>query len=157
MDPFMIKTVGPEYAEIVGTFVWKLEDELSDGQAVFPLDEIIEAAKNVMTTYGERYIVLAAFHGEEPVGIMTVCEKLALYSLGRIGEIMEFYVKPEFRSSGIGQRLMDRVVILGKVKRWESIEVGAPPQPKWEKTLRFYERQGFTDIGPRLELELDVT
>ena len=34
------------------------------------------------------------------------------------------------------------------------IEVGAPPMPQWQRTLDFYLRAGFVEVGPRLKLPL---
>ena len=34
------------------------------------------------------------------------------------------------------------------------IEVGAPDLPRWQRTVDFYKRYGFTEIGPRLAFDL---
>jgi hypothetical protein len=39
----------------------------------------------------------------------------------------------------------------GKTRGWTHVEVTAPPLPKWRRTVDFYLREGFTEIGVRLK------
>jgi hypothetical protein len=34
------------------------------------------------------------------------------------------------------------------------LEVGAPDVPRWQRTVDFYKRNGFKEVGPRLYLPL---
>jgi GNAT superfamily N-acetyltransferase len=76
---------------------------------------------------------------------------VAIYVPGRFGIINEFYVLPEYRCFGIGKRLVDQVLELGKQNCWKRIEVGAPNNEMWHRTIEFYLREGFLEIGPRLK------
>jgi GNAT superfamily N-acetyltransferase len=87
--------------------------------------------------------------------MITVAQSIAIYSLGKFGIINELYVLPEYRSCGIGKLLLDEVVKLAKSKAWKRIEVGAPNQEKWQRTIDFYIKEGFIEIGPRLKRVLD--
>jgi len=39
---------------------------------------------------------------------------------------------------------------LAKARSWTRFEVGAPDQPAWARTVQFYLREGFEEVGPRL-------
>ena len=77
-------------------------------------------------------------------------ECAAIYAGGRFGEITELYVVPEARSTGVAAALVAAAVRVAGDKGWRRLEVGAPAQPAWARTLAFYERQGFAPVGPRL-------
>ena len=100
---------------------------------------------------------LATTAEREDVGVATLNECAAIYALGRFGEICELYVKPAYRSSRVGAKLIDATADFGCKREWRVIEVGAPDVPKWRRTVDFYLRYGFTEIGPRLELKLTQT
>jgi GNAT superfamily N-acetyltransferase len=50
---------------------------------------------------------LARAPGRETVGVVTVVETFAIYAGGRYGVIDEMYVAPEYRSAGVGRRLIE--------------------------------------------------
>jgi hypothetical protein len=39
--------------------------------------------------------------------------------------------------------------LFGKARGWKRLEVTTPPLPQFEKTLAFYEREGFAITGGR--------
>ena len=84
-----------------------------------------------------------------PVGFVTLYESCALYAEGIFGTIPEFYVRPDWRSSGIGRRLAAQAKAFGRSRGWKRLEVTTPPLPQFEKTLAFYEREGFAVTGGR--------
>jgi hypothetical protein len=47
-------------------------------------------------------------------------------------------VIPEKRSAGVAKLLVDATTALGRERSWSRVEVGAPPQPAWERSLKFY-------------------
>jgi GNAT superfamily N-acetyltransferase len=75
---------------------------------------------------------------------------MAIYAGGRFGEITELYVSPAHRSKGIAPILITAATSIGRQKGWKRLEVGAPDQPAWSRTLSFYLREGFEEVGPRL-------
>ncbi|SFM46872.1 Ribosomal protein S18 acetylase RimI [Paenibacillus sp. 1_12] len=97
---------------------------------------------------------LAFNESDQCIGVITVTECCAIYARGSYGVIQELYVLPNYRSKHIGHELMKEVVCLAKTKGWNRLEVGAPNEDKWERTIQFYEREGFREIGPRLKLVL---
>lgn len=97
---------------------------------------------------------LLAFNDDgDAVGVLTMVESLALYAGGRIGVINELYVVPPYRSEGVGKMLLDAAKELAEERGWQRLEV-TTPGAQYEKTLRFYEREGFMPIGPRYKYPL---
>ena len=104
---------------------------------------------------GESFTAFLARTGDgKAVGVVTVVETLAIYAGGRYGVIDEMYVAPEFRSAGVGGRLIEAVKELGRSRGWARLDVTAPPEKKWERTVGFYQRQGFVFTGPKLRCRL---
>lgn len=95
---------------------------------------------------------LIAHVDKKPAGVLMLNECAAVYAGGRFGEITELYVKPEHRSGGIAALLISEARNHAQKRGWRRLEVGAPDQPTWQRTLQFYLREGFVDVGPRLKL-----
>ena len=95
------------------------------------------------------FVAEAPEHGA--VGVITLNECAAIYAGGRFGEIPEFYIAPTYRSQGVGALLLDRAMAFAKTRGWARLEVGAPDLPRWSRTVDFYRRQGFVEVGPRLK------
>ncbi len=98
--------------------------------------------------------LLALDEADEAVGVLTIVESIGLYAGGRIGVINELYVVPAYRSEGVGKLLLDAAKELAEQRGWKRIEVTTPGE-EYEKTLRFYEREGFMPIGPRYKFMVD--
>ncbi|TDQ40880.1 GNAT family N-acetyltransferase [Aureibacillus halotolerans] len=150
-----IRSANIKDADTVVDMVIKLLTELTGGTRAIDKESLL----NVCLEQLEKKIMytpfLALSETNQCVGMITVAESFALHSGGRFGIIQEFYVSPEHRSSKIGQQLLTTVVEYGKKNQWRRIEVGAPNPLTWERTVSFYKREGFTEIGPRLKLILD--
>jgi Acetyltransferases len=101
------------------------------------------------------YSAFLAFNeNDQCIGILTATESWAIYAGGSFGVIHELYVIPQYRSKNVGHELMKELVDFAKTRNWTRIEVGAPNEDEWERTIQFYEREGFKEIGPRLKLVL---
>jgi len=98
----------------------------------------------------ERYFAFVAREGDgAAAGFVTLCESCALYAEGVFGTIPEFYVRPACRSLGIGSRLAARAKSFARSRGWKRLEVTTPPLPQFDRTLAFYQREGFTISGGR--------
>jgi GNAT superfamily N-acetyltransferase len=98
----------------------------------------------------EKYFVFVAYAaGENPVGFISVYESYALYAEGVFGTIAELFVHPRHRSSMVGQSLIEAAKALGAQRGWKRMEVTTPPLPEFDRTLRFYQKHGFTISGGR--------
>lgn len=95
------------------------------------------------------YTAILGVSEDGPVAVACIAESYALYAGGKIGIIQEFYVKPAYRSHGIGSKLIDAVFEFGKKQGWACVELCTPPLPAFDKTLQFYQRQGLNPVGGR--------
>lgn len=96
-----------------------------------------------------HYSAIIALSNNVPVAVSTYTESYALYAGGKIGVIQEFFVAPEYRASGIGSQLLDKVRDYGVNNNWMAIELTTPPLPEFERTLNFYQKNGLTPVGGR--------
>lgn len=106
------------------------------------LAEFIEQEKNFV------FVVQDNENGEL-IGFVTVYEGFALYAEGAFGTMAELYVKPSYRSQGIGKMLIQALKDFGDQRGWKRLEVTTPPLPQFDATLAFYEREGFEISGGR--------
>lgn len=98
----------------------------------------------------EKYFVFVARNdSKDPLGFVALYESHALYAEGAFGTIPELYVRPEYRSKQVGLRLISRAKSFGTSRGWKRLEVTTPPLPQFDKTLAFYEREGFAITGGR--------
>lgn len=131
----------------VARFVHALLVELSGGETA-TIEDVFEITSRVVSEVG--VIAVIAYADRQPVGVMTLNECTAIYAGGKFGEISELYVDPNHRSHGIAKQLLDTAQSEAIARGWKRIEVGAPGQPEWQRTLNFYLRNGFEEVGPRL-------
>jgi GNAT superfamily N-acetyltransferase len=142
-------------AELVFDWVIRLLEELGkEGEELSGLDR-----KKVLTEWqqaGERFNAFVARNENGSIlGILTLVETFAIYANGNYGVINEMYISPEYRSAGIGALLIDAAKELGRKKGWARIDVTAPESERWERSRRFYEKQGFAFTGPKLKILLN--
>jgi GNAT superfamily N-acetyltransferase len=104
---------------------------------------------------GESFVaLLARDESGEPVAVLTLAETFAIYAGGTYGVIDELYVAPAHRSAGVGRRMIDAAVALGRERGWRRLDVTAPPGDAWKRTVAFYEANGFVFTGPKLRRAL---
>ena len=147
MPKISIRRANLADAEILARHVHLLLAELSGGQSA-SMDIVLERSRDVIAS--DRVVAVLASIDETPVGVMTLNECMAIYAGGSFGEISELYIEPRMRSQGIARHLLDFALQEGKVRGWKRLEVGAPEQPAWQRTLDFYLANGFEEVGPRL-------
>ena len=142
-------------AVTIGSLVFELLQELyPELGSRYKQENLIGISRQLLKENSGVWAFLASTETGERVGILTLNECAAIYAGGYFGEITELYVIPEHRSSNVGAALVDAAAEFGRKRGWTSIEVGAPDVPRWEKTLAFYTRYGFKEVGPRLDLTL---
>jgi GNAT superfamily N-acetyltransferase len=155
VNEIIVERACPDEYETVGVLVNRLLIEL------FPNDDAyrepgkhISAAKYLLESGDNVWAWVAKTTIGDIVGILTLNECAAIYAGGKFGEISELYVDSSQRSSGVGAKLIDAAKQFAIQKGWPEIEVGAPPQPEWKRTVDFYLSRGFVYSGPRLYLTL---
>lgn len=152
--PLEIVRAGENDADLVAIMVHRLLHEVGAWHGA-PDDERIHEVCRQLLEEDNRFIALLAVDAERrPVGVMTLTEAVAIYAEGRFGIIMELYVVPDARSAGIGDRLIGEARGIGTSRGWKLLEVNTPDGEEWSRTQVFYERQGFSHVGPFMKLEL---
>ncbi len=143
----------PTVARLVGDLLREIMVAIGTPAFAFSLAETESRARTWLED--GSYTVLLARDGETAVGLLTLSECRALYAEGRFGIIPELYVCPDRRSQEVGQALVAEAKRVARLKGWLRLEVTTPPLPQFERTLVFYERQGFSVSGGR-KMKVDV-
>jgi GNAT superfamily N-acetyltransferase len=136
----------PLVAVLVSRLLAELGDEV-DSRA------LLEITRKLLSAGDVAALILLV--DDRPAGVVTLNQCAAIYAGGRFGEICELYVGPEDRSAGLGQHLIAAAVDYARKAGWTRLEVGAPEQPRWQRTTDFYRANGFTLVGPRLTRPID--
>ena len=149
----------PNDAPIIAQMVGALLREIMAvvGTSVFGIhQEETEARARSWMADGKYSILLARdVESGEPLGFLAFYESYALYTEGAYGTIPEFYVRQPYRSQGVGTALLVEAKGVGQSRGWRRLEATTPPLPQFDRTLAFYQREGFSISGGRkLKLEL---
>ncbi len=154
MDPSIVaRQALPVDFERVGELTYALLEELYP-ELGYRRDACVESARQLLADGHGVWSFLASTREGRDVGVVTLNECAAIYAGGRFGEISELYVVPDSRSRRVGALLTDTAARFGRERGWPFIEVGAPSVPDWQRTVDFYLRYGFEEVGPRLYLKL---
>lgn len=136
-------------AILVGDLLQEIMDRISIDVFHFDLKETKERLADFIE-YEKNFVFVAQDNENgELVGFVTVYEGYALYAEGAFGTMAELYVKPSYRSQGLGKMLIQAVKDFGDQRGWKRLEVTTPPLPQFDGTLSFYEREGFEISGGR--------
>ena len=140
----------------VGRLIHALLSELDPpgsapfGENTLTVDQVTATAYRLLQGEAKVWALLAETDDGEAVGVLMLNECAAIYAGGPFGEITELYVVPEQRASGTGAKLIAAAEDFARARGWPRLEVGAPDQPRWSRTVAFYCRNGFEEVGPRL-------
>ena len=91
--------------------------------------------------------MIAARDENRVVGFAALHESHSLYAKGAFGIIQECYVLPEYRSQQIGQQLLSAAADLAYRQGWQRLELCTPPVPEFERSVAFYQANGFEITG----------
>jgi GNAT superfamily N-acetyltransferase len=153
-----IRTATATDAQSLAVLVGELLNEITAAIGIQAFNFILEDTSSRLKDFinQEKYFVFVASNrNDDPIEFIALYEGYALYTEGIFGTIPEFYVKPEYRSTGVGFQLISQAKSFGKTRGWKRLEVTTPPLPQFEKTLAFYEREGFAITGgQKLKIEL---
>ena len=148
-----IKKATPSDAQVIATFAKALTDEIIEKTGAQHFNVDITATTNLCRNLMEqdKYTVLLAVDSESNIsfGFAALCESHALYAEGTFGIVQEFYIQPNFRSKSIGSTLLKGAIEHAKSLGWKRLELCTPPLPEFERTINFYEENGFEVTGGR--------
>ncbi|TEW44290.1 GNAT family N-acetyltransferase [Psychromonas algicola] len=126
-----------------------LTNEIIERTGIQHFDVDVPLAISLCENYVSNgiYHVMAAFDKDQIIGFGAICESYSLYAEGAFGIIQEFYVMPEYRSKEVGKSLIQEIVNFAKDKSWKRLELCTPPVPKFDRTVEFYQSNGFEITG----------
>lgn len=147
-----IEPATPDDCHTVAVMVGELLGEIMNTIGVqtfnFDLAETTDRLRDFLAR--EKYFVFVArAEDANAVGFLALYESHALYAEGAFGTIPELYVRPGYRSHNVGLSLVSRAKTFARSRGWKRLEVTTPPLPQFDRTLAFYEREGFTITGGR--------
>ncbi|MES2877359.1 MAG: GNAT family N-acetyltransferase [Pseudomonadota bacterium] len=138
----------PAVAILVGELLAEIMSTIGEQAFHFNLDETTARLADFINR--EKYFVFVARNDSETVvGFIALYESYALYAEGAFGTIPELYVRPAYRTHNLGLRLVAQAKSFGLSRGWTRLEVTTPPLPQFDRTLAFYEREGFAISGGR--------
>ena len=147
-----IRSATPADAVIIAVMVGELLQEIMQavGEQAFNFDlpATITRLQNFIRD-GHYHAFVATDAIGTAAGFLTLYQSYALYAEGSFGTIPELYVRPAYRSHGTGKQLLEAARVFGASKGWTRLEVTTPPLPVFERTLTFYQREGFAITGGR--------
>lgn len=153
MNSVQVQRAGSDQVENIAVLVGELLQEIMDRIGIdvfhFDLEETKERLADLISTEKNFVFTASETATGKIVGFVTVYEGYALYAEGAFGTMAELYVKPSYRSQGIGKILIQAVKDFGDERGWKRLEVTTPPLPQFDVTLAFYEREGFEISGGR--------
>jgi len=132
--------------------IHKLQDLLAEFYHEIEHDEIpsTELTK-LIPDFNSKGIIKIAIYNKEIIGFICFIESYSIYAGGKFGILNELYVKPQFRSQGIGEKLMSYANQVKEIKGWSRLEVSTPEESKWKRTLNFYLKEGFIQTGVKMK------
>ncbi len=137
-----------EISVMVGELLAEIMNAIDVQAFNFDLDQTTDRLKDFLNR--EKYFVFVAHDdANNPIGFVALYESHSLYAEGAFGTIPELYVRPAYRSNNVGLRLVSNAKSFGLSRGWRRLEVTTPPLPQFDKTLAFYEREGFAITGGR--------
>lgn len=154
MVRFATAADAPGVTALVGALLMEIMAEIDE--PAFRVDPAAIERRLREALAADRYrVLLAETAPGDLIGFLALLEGFALYTEGAFGLIPEFYVAPGHRGAGVGLGLLAAAVAHGRSRGWSRLEVTTPPLPAFERTLAFYEREGFSVSGGlKLKLEL---
>ncbi len=135
-------------AEIVTNLARSLFIELGYGTSIPDEKAMFDKCQYLLEQDDKYHAFIARGETGHPVGLITLHENDALFCASAFAEVMEFFIAPDYRSKGLGKRMLDEVIEFSKEMKWNHLALNAPQEDLSPATIRFYEREGFSHKGP---------
>ncbi len=95
-----------------------------------------------------NFVYLLATLNESILGYLSCHTQILLHHAGKVAEIQEMFVKPEYRSAGVGKQLMDEIKKITREAGVLQLEVTT--RTIRENAIKFYKRESFEDSHKKL-------
>jgi GNAT superfamily N-acetyltransferase len=137
----------PQVAEMVGELLSEIMNSIGIQAFNFDMQQTIDRLAEFIRH--QKYFVYVACEDNDLTGFIAMYESHSLYAEGAFGTIPELYVRPAYRSKNTGHQLVQHAKSFGRSRGWTRLEVTTPPLPQFDRTLAFYETEGFSVSGGR--------
>jgi GNAT superfamily N-acetyltransferase len=137
-----------EVAVMVGELLAEIMNAIGVQAFNFDLTDTTARLKDFLS-HEKYFVFVARSMSLNPTGFIALYESYALYAEGVFGTIPELYVRPAYRKNKLGYHLVSQAKSFGASRGWTRLEVTTPPLPQFDRTLAFYEREGFAISGGR--------
>ena len=143
------KVVDKSQAKEIAKLAVCLTNEIIERTGIKHFDVDVPLAVSLCEGYVSSglYNVIAAFDKNKIVGFGALCESRSLYAEGTFGIVQEFYVMPNYRSQNVSKELIKEIVNFAKSENWKKLELCTPPLPEFDRTVAFYQVNGFEITG----------
>ncbi|NRB39613.1 MAG: GNAT family N-acetyltransferase [Pseudomonadales bacterium] len=143
------KIIDKSRSEEIAKLAVCLTNEIIERTGIKHFDVDVPLAVDLCENYVSNglYSVMAAFDEDKIIGFGAICESHSLYAEGAFGIVQEFYVIPEYRSNDVGKYLIQEIIEFAKSKEWRRLELCTPPIPEFDRTVEFYQSNGFEITG----------
>lgn len=129
----LIRPATQQDFSVLHRFISELEEK--------PLDPVTFRAIYLRNLSDPRIHYLVAESDGQVVGFVSCHVQYLLHHVGKVGEIQELFVKPEFRNQQVGRQLVEAVEALARQERWVNLEVTT--NQRRNDTHRFYQNLTF--------------
>ncbi|KAG1707767.1 hypothetical protein GQR58_003414 [Nymphon striatum] len=124
-----------ELSTMVGELLNEIMEKIGENSFNFNREKTEIRAKDLVSK-GKYWVFIAReTKADSIIGFVSLYESYALYSEGAYGTMPELYVKSNWRSKLVGQKLLQKVSEFAKEKGWRRIEVTTPPLPEFDRAL----------------------
>jgi GNAT superfamily N-acetyltransferase len=131
-------------AQEIDAAVSLLGAQLREHELSTDLSEVRRIIEQIVNDDRLGFVLIAVGKNEMPVGIALGCAFLGIEHGGASGWIEELYVVPEFRSQGVGSRLVEEFVRVASKLGWRAIDLEIDANHR--RATAFYERLGFHSL-----------
>jgi len=120
-------------------------------------EELRDEVEAALADRAVASLLVAEAEGGEVVGLLSASWGRAIHVPGPYATIQDLWVHPEWRSRRVGAGLVEGMAGLCRERGVARIEVGLPRETfaAIDATRGFYERNGFSHLGPRMRRLLD--
>lgn len=87
------------------------------------------------------------------VGFISLHFQWLLHHTGKIGEIQEFFIIETYRNKGLGQKVIDAMILIAKENDFELLEVST--NKKRKANLEIYQKFGFNSSHFKFTMPID--
>jgi GNAT superfamily N-acetyltransferase len=124
--------------------------------ARFYLEERLDTTTNQMTgplhslLAGESGVVLLACSAQRPVGLAIIATSLGVEQGGRVAEVSDLYVSPDFRGQGVGGLLLAACADWARKSDCRRLQLLVTPNGQAHGLVDFYREHAFCETGRTL-------